>query len=138
VNGVNFTSTYQEGDYLKVLVVEDNPMNLKLIKLIIKNLNFLTYYAMNGREAIELLDSLLPDLILCDIQMPEVDGIQLLHYIRSSGKFDKTKIIALTAHAMVGDREKYIEMGFDEYVSKPIDTRSFRDLLLKYQSHFRE
>lgn len=119
---------------MKLMIVEDNEMNLKLIKLIIKDLGYDTYFCNDGKEAIEQLANVTPDVILCDIQMPNVDGIGVLKYVRDHPELDNAKIIAITAHALVGDRERFIRMGFDNYISKPFDTGYFRELLEEYKS----
>ncbi len=116
----------------KLLIVEDNPVNMKLLKLLIKNMDFEPLYAENGKEALRIIKEHVPDIVLCDIQMPEMDGIQLVQHIRAENSLSHITVIAVTAHAMVGDRERLLSYGFDAYISKPIDTRKLRELLLAY------
>ncbi len=116
----------------KLLIVEDNSSNMKLLKILTRSLDFETFFAENGKEAITILRDNTPDIVLCDIQMPGVDGIQLVQFIRSEASLAQITVIAITAHAMTGDREKLLGYGFDEYVSKPIDTRKLRRILASY------
>jgi CheY-like chemotaxis protein len=109
----------------KVLVVEDNAMNLQLIKLLLKGQNCAIYEATNGQEALDRLTSDEFDLVLMDIQLPGMDGLTVTRMIKESPKSRNTPIIALTAYAMKGDEEKAREAGCDGYIAKPIDTEIF-------------
>ena len=108
----------------RILIVEDNPDNMKLFRAIL---------AMNGHEVtalpsgeglLETLEATHPELILMDIQLPGRDGFALLAEIRTS-PWAALRVVALTAHAMSGDREKARAAGFDDYISKPIDIATF-------------
>ena len=103
----------------RIAVVEDNPDNRLLVQAILEDVYELSEYE-TGSEAIEGLGEDLPDLILLDISLPGMDGTEVLDWIRKQDDLKETPVIALTAHAMAGDREKYISAGFNDYVTKPI------------------
>lgn len=111
----------------KILIVEDNEMNLKLIRTVLKARGFLLAEARDGEEALKIAVSERPDIILIDIQIPKVDGLEVTRRIRAMGDLKDRQIIAITAHAMEGDREKFLEAGCDGYIAKPINTRTFID-----------
>jgi CheY-like chemotaxis protein len=103
----------------KIVVVEDNPDNRLLVQVILEPLYQVTEYE-NGFTALEGLSQQKPDLVLLDVSLPEMDGTEVLRRIRGDPRLRDLPVIALTAHAMAGDREKYLAAGFDDYVSKPI------------------
>ena len=102
-----------------VALVEDNPDNRLLVRVILESLYEVTDYE-NGFAALEGLPEEKPDLVLLDVSLPEMDGTEVLRRIRADANLRELPVIALTAHAMAGDREKYLAAGFDEYVTKPI------------------
>jgi CheY-like chemotaxis protein len=114
---------------LEVLIVEDNFVNQKLLSKLLKKLNVASVIANHGKEAIEILKLKKFPLIFMDIQMPELDGMETTKIIREEMKDNDTIIIALTANAMSGDREKYLQAGMNDYVSKPIDFSTIKDKL---------
>jgi CheY-like chemotaxis protein len=103
----------------RIAVVEDNPDNRLLVQAILED-DFDIVEFENGRDAVEGLRDARPDVVLLDISLPEMDGTEVLEWIRSQPDLAETPVIALTAHAMAGDRERYLEAGFNDYVSKPI------------------
>ena len=103
----------------KIDVVEDNPDNRFLVQALLEDSYELSEYE-TGVEAVEGLGQDRPDLVLLDISLPEMDGTEVLTWIRQQPELKDIPVIALTAHAMAGDREKYLSAGFDEYVTKPI------------------
>jgi len=107
----------------KILVIEDNDKNRRLVKLILEAKKYEIIEATTGEEAIAYLNKEKPDLILLDIQLPHIDGLTLTKEIRSRDETKKIPIIAVTAYAMKGDKEKILEAGCDAYISKPIDTK---------------
>ncbi len=109
----------------EILVVEDNPQNLELVEFLLEDAGFRVRKAVDAVELRRELTGGRPDLILMDIQLPGVDGVALTSEIRAQPKVEGLPIIALTAHAMRGDRERFLEAGFDGYISKPIDVSSF-------------
>ena len=115
----------------KVLIVEDDPINMKLIVEIMKSLDFMIQTAENGLEALIMAEKDLYDLILMDIELPGIDGIETTRRIKDKSGHEKTPIIALTAFAMKGDREKFLNAGFDNYISKPIRVADFINFIKK-------
>jgi len=103
----------------RIALVEDNPDNRLLVTAILEDSYEIDEYE-NGRYALDGIRSNPPDLILLDISLPEMDGTEVLERIREDDDLKSIPTIALTAHAMTGDREKYLSMGFDEYLTKPI------------------
>ena len=103
----------------KVAVVEDNPDNRLLVWAILDDIYEISEYE-TGVEAVDGLLDNIPDLVLLDISLPEMDGTEVLQWIRQQSELDGLPVIALTAHAMAGDREKYLEQGFNDYLTKPI------------------
>lgn len=106
-----------------IAVVEDNPDNMMLVEALLEDDYELQTYE-SGEEALEGLQKNKPDLVLLDISLPEMDGTQILAALRKDPSFADLPIIALTAHAMASDREKYLNLGFNGYVTKPIEDES--------------
>ncbi len=103
----------------KIAVIEDNPDNRLLVNAILEDEYDLSEYE-SGVDAVAGLPGDPPDLVLLDISLPEMDGTEVLAWIRQQPQFKELPVIALTAHAMAGDREKYLAAGFNDYVTKPI------------------
>ena len=103
----------------KVAVVEDNPDNRMLVQALLEDLYDLSEFE-TGVEAVEGLPGNIPDLVLLDISLPEMDGTEVLAWLREQDSLKHLPVIALTAHAMAGDREKFLSIGVDDYVTKPI------------------
>jgi CheY-like chemotaxis protein len=99
--------------------VEDNPDNRLLVRAILEDLYEITEYE-SGSDALQGLREQPADLVLLDISLPGMDGTEVLRSLRNDESLRKLPVVALTAHAMAGDREKYLDAGFDDYVSKPI------------------
>jgi len=104
-----------------ILYIEDNPDNRLLVKRILLADNYSFLEASNAKEALAVLGTSRPDLILMDINMPDVDGYTLTEQIRSLPGFERVPILALTANVMRGDKEKTLEAGCDGYIQKPLD-----------------
>lgn len=103
----------------RIAVVEDNPDNRLLVQAILDDAYEIDEYE-TGQEAVDGLAVNRPDLVLLDISLPEMDGPEVLAWIREQEGLKDLPVIALTAHAMAGDREKFLRQGFDDYVTKPI------------------
>lgn len=106
-------------------MVEDNPQNLELAEFLLEDAGHTVRPATAAEELRRQLAAGLPDLILMDIQLPGVDGMTLTAELRGLPEARELPIVALTAHAMRGDRERFLAAGFDGYISKPIDVGSF-------------
>ena len=116
----------------RILVVEDNPDNRVLITDVLTSLDYDVIVAVDGEDGVFKASSEKPDLILMDLSLPLMDGWTAARKIKAKPELEHIKIIALTAHAMVGDREKALEAGCDDYVSKPIDLRELAGKLAQY------
>ncbi len=116
---------------LRILLAEDNAVNQKLALRILEQMAYRADVASNGIEAVESIERQVYDVILMDIQMPEMDGLDATREIRKLINVTQPHIIAMTANAMEGDREMCIAAGMDDYISKPIRVNELVDALLK-------
>jgi two-component system, cell cycle response regulator DivK len=105
----------------RILVVEDNAKNRKLFRDLLEAKGYGIVEAATSAEAVELATELGPDLVLMDIQLPDIDGAQALVRLRANERTASIPVLAVTAQAMHGDRERLLAAGFDGYVSKPVD-----------------
>jgi two-component system, cell cycle response regulator DivK len=105
----------------RVLIVEDNEKNMKLFRDVLQATGYSTLEATTGEEAIELSLSQVPALVLMDVQLPGIDGVEALERLRQNERTASIPVLALTAQAMSGDRERFLEAGFDGYLAKPVD-----------------
>lgn len=103
----------------RIAVVEDNPDNRALMQAILEDQYTIDEYE-TGAEALEGVKRQLPDLVLLDISLPGMDGVEVLRHLRADAALRHLPVIALTAHAMAGDRQKYLGAGFNDYITKPI------------------
>ncbi|MEI7676815.1 MAG: response regulator [Bacteroidales bacterium] len=118
------TTRHEQSKKLNILVVEDNPDNMITVKALLED-KFNVFEAIDGIEAINMAKLHIPHLILMDIALPNVDGIEAFHTIRKNIELENIPIIALTASAMTSDRETILSHGFDAYIAKPIDEKLF-------------
>src|SRR5712692_9656562 len=105
----------------RILLIEDNPMNRRVAQFILKSRGYIVLEARDGQEALELLKTHLPDLILMDLQLPGLDGFTVTRIIKQDAATKDIPVVALTAYAMKGDAERALEAGCDGYITKPID-----------------
>ena len=105
----------------QVLVVEDNETNMKLVRDVLQATGYSTLEATTGEDAVELALLREPALVLMDIRLPGIDGMEALARLRQDERTAAIPVLAVTAQAMSGDRERFLEVGFDGYLSKPID-----------------
>ena len=117
-----------------ILVVDDNSINRQLAVYLLKKGGYEVYEAESGQQAFDFLKSQTPDVILLDIQLPEIDGLEVLKRIRSNSSTKDVTVIALTAYTMRGDKEKFETAGFDGYLPKPIEPRTFARQILEIYS----
>ena len=116
----------------KILIVEDNEKNMYLISYILKKKGYEIIGATTGEEGVELAIKEKPDLIIMDIQLPGIDGLETTKRIRASGTNGNIPIIAITSYAMTGDREKALEAGCTGYIEKPINPDTVISEIEKY------
>jgi CheY-like chemotaxis protein len=116
----------------RILVVEDNETNMYLIGFILRNNGHEVIEARSGKEGVELAIKERPDLIIMDIQLPDIDGLEATKRIRNSEADGEIPIVALTSYAMTGDREKALEAGCTGYIEKPINPETFIGEIEKY------
>jgi two-component system cell cycle response regulator DivK len=108
-----------------VLIVDDNDQNLRLARDVLRFAGYETLEAATGEEAVRLATEHVPDVVLMDIRLPDMDGATARARIRAGEATAQIPIVALTSFAMMGDRERFLEAGFDGYLEKPIDVREF-------------
>ena len=122
-------------DRRKILVVEDNDMNMQLVEFLLEEGGYDIVKATSGEEALALTresNGNAPDLILMDIHLPGMDGLSVVRAMKEDARTARIPILALTAHAMRGDRDRFLEAGCDGYISKPIDVKTFVASIERY------
>ena len=107
----------------KILIVDDEPNIVMSLEYIFKKENFEVFIARDGAEAIDIVENVMPDIILLDIMMPNVDGFQVLRYLKDNSALSNIKVIFLSAKNKVSDIELGLQLGADKYVSKPFSTK---------------
>ncbi len=115
-----------------ILIVEDNPINIKLFRVVLEKAGFQVRTAVDANEALAALAEFNPRLILMDVQLPGMDGLELTRRLKADPRYRRIRIVALTAYAMKGDREKASDAGCEGYITKPIDTRTFADSVRRF------
>ncbi|HYC62372.1 MAG TPA: response regulator [Thermoanaerobaculia bacterium] len=117
-----------------ILVVEDNDMNMQLVEFLLEEGGYHIVKATSGEEALAITRNGdgAPDLILMDIHLPGMDGLSVVRAIKSDERTSRIPILALTAHAMRGDKDRFLEAGCDGYISKPIDVKTFIASIERY------
>ena len=108
----------------KILIAEDNAVNRELLRELLEIRGYTVVEACDGEEALRIIEQTQPDLVLLDIGMPLLDGFGVIRKIRENPRFASMPVVAVTAYAMQGDREKILSSKFDGYLSKPVDARS--------------
>jgi two-component system cell cycle response regulator DivK len=116
----------------QILVVEDNERNMRLFCDVLQASGYRTLEATTGESAVALAIDQGPDLVLMDIQLPDIDGVEALGRLRADDRFASVPVLALTAQAMEGDRERFLAAGFDGYLSKPVDIADFVATVNRY------
>ena len=116
----------------RILIVDDNATNLKLVAYLMKAHGYVVDTALDAESAIEAIRVHRPDVILMDIQLPGIDGLELTRRLKSEPETHDIVIIAVTAYAMKGDQAKALEAGCDDYITKPIDTRSLPETIARH------
>jgi CheY-like chemotaxis protein len=116
----------------RILVVEDNERNLKLVRDILQFEGYDVMEARTAEDGVTLATERLPDLVLMDVQLPGMDGVQALHQLRRSSATALIPVVAVTAHAMKDDRARLLDAGFDGYLEKPISARALGDQVREF------
>jgi two-component system cell cycle response regulator DivK len=115
-----------------ILIVEDNEKNMKLVRDILRHKGHATLEAATGEEGVRLALAHRPELILMDIQLPDIDGIEALRQIRADTALDTTPVIAVSASVMPDDKQKIVTSGFDAFVAKPINLKQFQETVQRF------
>ena len=115
-----------------ILIVEDNEKNMKLVRDILRHNGHTTIEAITGGEGVRLASETKPDLILMDIQLPDIDGIEALRRIREDRGLDAVAVIAVSASVMPDDQQKIISSGFDAFIMKPINLKQFVETVQRF------
>jgi two-component system, cell cycle response regulator DivK len=115
-----------------VLVVEDNEKNMKLVRDVLAAKGFTILEATTGAQAVQLAREYAPEVVLMDIRLPDIDGVEVLRRLRADERTASITVLALTAQAMEGDRERFQAAGFDGYLAKPVDIIQLVDIVRGY------
>lgn len=116
----------------RILIVEDNEKNMKLFRVLLNSQGYEVLEAENGKEGIKKAKDNIPNLIIMDIQMPEMDGIEAMKRIKHEPSIMNIPVIAITSYAMNDDRERILKEGFDSYISKPINTKEVLEIIRNF------
>lgn len=117
---------------MKILVIEDNPINLKLVRDFLRNTDYELFSSNNAEQGVEIAKAEQPDLILMDIRMPKLDGLAATRILKRDDLTKHIKVVAVTAYAMKGDRERILAAGCDGYLAKPFLHKEFMDLVQSF------
>ena len=115
-----------------ILVIEDDPASLELLKYLLERAGYRVYAAANGSAGLQAALQNNPDLVLCDLQMPELTGFEVIARLQADPRWRAAPIVAVTAFSMVGDRDAALAAGFNDYITKPIDPETFLDEIERF------
>jgi two-component system, cell cycle response regulator DivK len=118
----------------KILIAEDSPVNRELLRELLELENYEVFEACNGQEALDMIEQIRPDLLVLDLGMPVLDGFGAIRKIRTHPLFASLPVLAATAYAMRGDRERTLAAGFDGYISKPINPTALKQEITRLLS----
>jgi CheY-like chemotaxis protein len=116
---------------ITILVIDDNPVNLKLASEVLLADGHTVIRAEDAEQALSLLETQMPDLVLTDIALPRMDGLELTRRLKADPRYQHLPVVALTASAMKGDQARVLDAGCDAYIAKPIDTRTLSAQLMR-------
>ena len=116
----------------KILIIEDNPVNLELAQDLLEIRGYQVLSAMNAEEGLRVARTEMPDLVLMDISLPGMDGLEATRRLKADDQTSGIPVVCMTAHAMEGDKEKALTSGAGGYITKPINTREFADQVAAY------
>ena len=117
-----------------ILIIDDEPKNIILLRDLLQVIGYSTNEATNGKQGVELAKTSKPDLILIDIQMPEMDGLEATRILKTDATTRDIPVLALTSYAMKGDKERILEAGCDGYLAKPLDIKELLKTVAEYLS----
>jgi len=120
-----------------VLIVEDNEKNMKLVRDILRHRGHETIEAVTGTDGVRLAIERRPDLVLMDIQLPDIDGIAALGRIRTERTLDRMPVVAISASVMPDEQQKIVASGFDAFITKPINLKAFQETVQRFLEHGR-
>ena len=121
-----------------ILIVEDNEKNMKLVRDILQHQGHTTLEAVTGGDGVRLALEQRPDLVLMDIQLPDIDGITALRQIRAEPLLDAMPVLAVSASVMPDEQQKIVTSGFDAFITKPINLKQFLDTVKQFLTHGRK
>jgi len=121
-----------------ILIVEDNEKNMKLVRDILQHQGHATLEAVTGTDGVRIAKKAKPDLVLMDIQLPDIDGIAALRQIRAEPLLDAMPVLAVSASVMPDEQQKIVTSGFDAFITKPINLKQFRDTVQRFLAHGRK
>lgn len=110
---------------MEVLIIEDNPINLQLMTYLLQSYGITVATATDGKSGLKMAEALRPDLIICDIYLPGLDGFEVASVLKAQPNLAHIPLVAVTALARAGDQERLLQRGFDYYISKPIEPKTF-------------
>jgi CheY-like chemotaxis protein len=116
----------------RILIADDQPVGRELLRTVVESSGYEVIEAADGDEALEIAKSSVPDLILLDIHMPGRDGLSVVTELRRDARFTATPVIAVTATAMKGDRQKGLDAGFSEYLTNPVSITTVREIIARF------
>jgi len=120
-----------------ILIVEDNEKNMKLVRDILRHRGHETLEAATGADGVRLAKERRPDLVLMDIQLPDIDGIAALSRIREDRTLDGMPVLAISASVMPDEQQKIVKSGFDAFITKPINLKAFQETVQRFLEHGR-
>jgi two-component system cell cycle response regulator DivK len=121
-----------------ILIVEDNEKNMKLVRDILQHQGHTTLEAVTGTDGVRIAKEAKPDLVLMDIQLPDIDGIAALREIRREHALDAMPVLAVSASVMPDEQQKIVTSGFDAFITKPINLKQFLDTVQRFLAHGRK
>jgi two-component system, cell cycle response regulator DivK len=122
----------------KILYIEDNPLNMRLVRKILVDFGYQMVEAMDGQTGLRLAQETQPDLILVDVNLPDIDGLEITRLTKGNIHTAHILIVALTANAMYGDRERCLEAGCDGYIAKPVARLELKNIVSHFLAHKRD
>lgn len=117
---------------IKILYIEDNPLNMRLVRRYLKSFGFQMVEAMDGITGLRRIEEEKPDLVLLDVNLPGIDGLEIVERMRCMNEIKNIPVIALTANSMYGDRERCLNAGCDDYLAKPVARRELYKSMIKF------